>query len=54
MIAASFPYPTRRLRVLGSGMACVEVGRGGPIVLLHGNPRRGEPAVALPTKPRSG
>src|SRR5262249_20158973 len=32
------PYRKQRRRVLGSGMAYVEVGEGDPIVLLHGNP----------------
>ena len=38
MISAAFPYEKRRLGVLGSEMAYVEVGEGDPIVLLHGNP----------------
>jgi haloalkane dehalogenase len=38
MISAAFPYQKQRRRVLGSEMAYVEVGRGDPIVLLHGNP----------------
>jgi hypothetical protein len=38
MISASFPYRKQRRRILGSEMAFVEVGRGDPIVLLHGNP----------------
>jgi len=38
MISPKFPYPKRRLRVLGSEMAYVEAGEGDPIVLLHGNP----------------
>ncbi len=37
-IAPAFPYSKRRLPVLGSNMAYVEVGEGDPIVLLHGNP----------------
>jgi haloalkane dehalogenase len=37
-IAAAFPYQKKRERVLGSEMAYVEVGKGDPIVLLHGNP----------------
>src|SRR6185312_16251865 len=37
-ISAAFPYQKRRRRVLGSEMAYVEVGKGDPIVLLHGNP----------------
>src|ERR1700754_2321328 len=38
MISAAFPYKKQRRRVLGREMAYVEVGRGDPIVLLHGNP----------------
>jgi haloalkane dehalogenase len=38
MISAAFPYQKRRLGILGSEMAYVEVGEGDPIVLLHGNP----------------
>jgi haloalkane dehalogenase len=38
MISAAFPYQKQRHRVLGREMAYVEVGRGDPIVLLHGNP----------------
>jgi haloalkane dehalogenase len=38
MISAAFPYRKKRQRVLGSEMAYVEVGKGDPIVLLHGNP----------------
>jgi haloalkane dehalogenase len=38
MISATFPYQKQRRRVLGSEMAYVEVGKGDPIVLLHGNP----------------
>src|SRR6266478_9061281 len=38
MISAAFPYEKQRRRVLGRGMAYVEVGKGDPIVLLHGNP----------------
>ena len=38
MISAVFPYLKRRRRVLGREMAYVEVGKGDPIVLLHGNP----------------
>jgi haloalkane dehalogenase len=38
MISAAFPYQKKRQRVFGSEMAYVEVGRGDPIVLLHGNP----------------
>ena len=35
---AAFPYQKQRRRVLGREMAYVEVGKGDPIVLLHGNP----------------
>jgi haloalkane dehalogenase len=39
MISAAFPYQKKRRRLLGSSeMAYVEVGKGDPIVLLHGNP----------------
>ena len=38
MISAAFPYQKQQRRVLGTEMAYVEVGRGDPIVLLHGNP----------------
>ncbi|WP_027554781.1 haloalkane dehalogenase [Bradyrhizobium sp. Cp5.3] len=38
MISAAFPYQKQRREVLGSEMAYVEVGKGDPIVLLHGNP----------------
>ena len=38
MISAAFPYQKKRRQVLGSEMAYVEVGEGGPIVLQHGNP----------------
>jgi haloalkane dehalogenase len=38
MISAVFPYDKQRRRVLGREMAYVEVGKGDPIVLLHGNP----------------
>ena len=38
MISAAFPYQKKRRRVLGSEMAYVEMGKGDPIVLLHGNP----------------
>jgi haloalkane dehalogenase len=54
MISAACRNHARRLQVLGSEMACIEVGRGDPIVLLHGNPRRVERAVELSTKQRSG
>ena len=33
---AAFPYQKQRRRVLGREMAYVEVGKGDPIVLLHG------------------
>ena len=38
MISAAFPYQKQRRRILGSEIAYVEVGKGDPIVLLHGNP----------------
>jgi haloalkane dehalogenase len=38
MISAAFPYQKQRRQVLGRKMAYVEVGKGDPIVLLHGNP----------------
>ena len=38
MISAAFPHLKQRREVLGSEMAYVEVGKGDPIVLLHGNP----------------
>src|SRR6516165_6393817 len=38
MISAASPYQKQRRRVLGREMAYIEVGRGDPIVLLHGNP----------------
>src|ERR1700760_2221000 len=37
-ISAVLPHPKQRMRVLGREMAYVEVGKGDPIVLLHGNP----------------
>ena len=38
MISAAFPYQKQRQRVLDIEMAYVEMGKGDPIVLLHGNP----------------
>src|ERR1700756_3951753 len=38
MISAAFPYQKQRRKVLGREMAYVEVGKGDPIVFLHGNP----------------
>src|SRR5215467_9486588 len=38
MISAAFPFQKKRQRVLGREMAYVELGKGDPIVLLHGNP----------------
>jgi len=38
MISAAFPYQKQRRRILGREMAYVELGKGDPIVLLHGNP----------------
>lgn len=37
-ISAADPFPRRRMAVLDSEMAYVDVGQGKPIVLLHGNP----------------
>jgi haloalkane dehalogenase len=37
-ISAAFPYEKKRQKVLGLDMAYVEVGKGDPIVFLHGNP----------------
>jgi haloalkane dehalogenase len=38
MISAKFPFEKKRKKILGNEMAYVEVGKGDPIVLLHGNP----------------
>jgi haloalkane dehalogenase len=38
MISAAFPYKKQKREILGRQMAYVEVGKGDPIVLLHGNP----------------
>src|SRR5579871_1005589 len=38
VISSAFPFRKHRRRVLGTEMAYVEVGKGDPIVLLHGNP----------------
>lgn len=37
-ISAVFPYGLKRISVLDSEMAYVDVGQGDPIVFLHGNP----------------
>jgi len=37
-ISAAFPYKKQRRRIFGREMAYVDVGKGDPIVLLHGNP----------------
>lgn len=37
-ISSSFPYALKRVRVLDTEMAYVDVGEGNPIVFLHGNP----------------
>jgi haloalkane dehalogenase len=37
-VSAADPHPRRRVAVLDSEMAYVDVGRGDPIVFLHGNP----------------
>lgn len=38
MISAAFPYEKKYQTILGHQMAYVEVGKGDPIVFLHGNP----------------
>src|SRR5262249_43640956 len=38
MISAADPHPRPRVPVLASAMAYVDVGRGDPVVFLHGNP----------------
>src|SRR2546421_1325679 len=38
MISAKFPSTKKRMNVLGQSMAYIEVGKGSPIVFLHGNP----------------
>src|SRR5260221_13462480 len=38
MISAEDPNPRRRVAVLDTDMAYVDVGSGDPIVFLHGNP----------------
>jgi haloalkane dehalogenase len=38
MISSAFPYQKKRRLVLDRELAYVEVGKGDPIVLLHGNP----------------
>ena len=38
MISSAFPYQKKRERILDREMAYVEVGKGNPILLLHGNP----------------
>ena len=38
VISGAFPYQKYRQRALSREMAYVKVGRGDPIVLLHGNP----------------
>jgi hypothetical protein len=37
-ISEDFPYTRKRLKVLDSEMAYVDVGKGKPVVFLHGNP----------------
>ena len=37
-ISAAFPYEMKRMPVLGTEMAYVDIGQGDPIVFLHGNP----------------
>ncbi len=38
MISAAERYPKKNAEVLDHKMAYVEVGRGDPIIFLHGNP----------------
>jgi haloalkane dehalogenase len=38
VISSAFPFRKQRREVHGTEMAYVEVGKGDPIVLLHGNP----------------
>ena len=38
MIGAKFPYGKKTTSILGRQMACVDEGKGDPIVFLHGNP----------------
>ena len=37
-LPAADPHPRRRVRVLDTEMAYVDVGTGDPVVFLHGNP----------------
>jgi len=37
-ISAADPHPRRRVALLGTEISYVELGRGAPIVFLHGNP----------------
>lgn len=37
-ISAADPHPRRRVRALDTELACVDTGRGDPVVFLHGNP----------------
>ena len=37
-ISAADPHPRRRVAVLDTEMAYVDVGAGDPVVFLHGNP----------------
>lgn len=37
-VSSDFPYDMKRISVLDSEMAYVDVGQGDPIVFLHGNP----------------
>src|SRR5262249_47930525 len=54
IISAAFPYQKQRRRVLGREMAYVEVGKGDPIVLLHGNPTSSYlwATLSRPSRPR--
>ena len=37
-ISEDFPYAMKRMKVLDSEMAYIDVGEGKPVVFLHGNP----------------
>src|ERR1700741_3639435 len=37
-ISANDPHPRKRLKVIDSEMAYVDIGTGAPIIFLHGNP----------------
>ncbi|HJU10429.1 MAG TPA: haloalkane dehalogenase [Candidatus Binataceae bacterium] len=37
-ISAADPYPRKRIPLLGTAIAYIDIGNGDPIVFLHGNP----------------